>query len=118
MMACGKGGKIKTTKKTKQILFVYFVVREGEGLIDRNKNRPGYKKTKVGWIPKDWEVNPLGSVGFFSKGAGISNYEKKEAGVPCITYGEIYTKHNFKIKNFHSFIDKETAKKSRRIKKK
>ncbi len=20
-----------------------------------NKNRPGYKKTKVGWIPKDWE---------------------------------------------------------------
>ena len=22
----------------------------------RNENRPGYKKTKVGWIPDEWEV--------------------------------------------------------------
>ena len=22
----------------------------------RNENRPGYKKTKVGWIPKEWQV--------------------------------------------------------------
>ena len=21
----------------------------------RNENRPGYKKTKVGWIPEEWE---------------------------------------------------------------
>ena len=21
---------------------------------DRNENRPGYKKTKVGWIPEEW----------------------------------------------------------------
>ena len=26
---------------------------------DRNENRPGYKKTKVGWIPKEWECWPL-----------------------------------------------------------
>jgi type I restriction enzyme, S subunit len=23
---------------------------------DRNENRPGYKKTKVGWIPDEWDV--------------------------------------------------------------
>jgi len=23
---------------------------------DRNENRPGYKKTKVGWIPEEWEA--------------------------------------------------------------
>ena len=23
---------------------------------DKNKNRPGYKKTKIGWIPEDWDV--------------------------------------------------------------
>lgn len=53
----------------------------------------------------------------FSKGKGISNSEKKETGIPCITYGEIYTKHNFIIKEFQSFIDTETAKISQRIKK-
>lgn len=25
-----------------------------------NENRPGYKKTKVGWIPEDWELTKLG----------------------------------------------------------
>ena len=84
---------------------------------DRNENRPGYKKTKVGWVPDDWEVKSLGSFGLFSKGKGISNYEKKETGIPCITYGEIDTTHNFIIKEFQSFIDIEKIKISRRIKK-
>lgn len=26
---------------------------------DRNENKPGYKKTKVGWIPRDWNFLPL-----------------------------------------------------------
>jgi len=26
---------------------------------DRNENRPGYKKTKVGWIPDEWECKKL-----------------------------------------------------------
>ena len=28
-------------------------------MADINENRPGYKKTKVGWIPEVWEVKPL-----------------------------------------------------------
>lgn len=28
-------------------------------MTDPNENRPGYKKTKVGWIPKNWESTPL-----------------------------------------------------------
>ncbi|HDY67118.1 MAG TPA: restriction endonuclease subunit S [Candidatus Scalindua sp.] len=83
----------------------------------RNENRSGYKKTKVGWIPEQWDIKPLGSFGSFSKGKGISNSEKKEKGLPCITYGEIYTTHNYVVKDFHSFISIETAKKSQRIKK-
>ncbi len=84
---------------------------------DRNENRPRVKKTKVGWLPEDWEVKPLGSFGLFSKGKGISNREKKETGIPCITYGEIYTKHDFVIKEFHSFIDTDTTKTGQKIKK-
>jgi len=83
----------------------------------RNKKRPGYKKTKGWWIPKEWDVNSLGSFGLFSKGKGISNTEKKETGIPCITYGDIYTKHDFIIKEFQSFIDTETTQTSQKIKK-
>jgi hypothetical protein len=28
----------------------------------RNENRPGYKKTKVGWIPKEWEIPLLDTI--------------------------------------------------------
>jgi len=28
----------------------------------KNEKRPGYKKTKVGWIPDDWKCVPLGQV--------------------------------------------------------
>ncbi|MFC1532263.1 Fic family protein [Thermodesulfobacteriota bacterium] len=27
---------------------------------DRIKNRPGYKQTKLGWIPQEWEIQPFG----------------------------------------------------------
>jgi len=27
---------------------------------NRNENRPGYKKTKVGWIPKEWDSSSIG----------------------------------------------------------
>lgn len=27
-----------------------------------NENRPGYKKTKLGWIPKDWEISQIGEL--------------------------------------------------------
>ncbi|MBN2467792.1 MAG: restriction endonuclease subunit S [Deltaproteobacteria bacterium] len=85
-------------------------------MIDRNENKPGYKKTKVGWIPEEWDLKSLGSFGMFSKGKGISNSQKKETGIPCITYGEIYTEHDFIVKEFKSFIDKDTAKTSQTIK--
>jgi hypothetical protein len=28
----------------------------------RNENRPGYKKTKVGWIPENWMVKSFGTI--------------------------------------------------------
>ena len=32
-------------------------------MTDRNKNRSGYRKTKVGWIPESWEVQAIGHLG-------------------------------------------------------
>jgi type I restriction enzyme S subunit len=34
----------------------------------RNENRPGYKKTKVGWLPKEWETPRIKDVGHVQAG--------------------------------------------------
>ena len=73
-------------------------------------------KDKVPY-PSDWKVKKLGELGSFLKGKGISKSETKESGLPCIRYGEIYTRHHNYIKEFYSFIDEETAKNSTRIRK-
>jgi len=70
---------------------------------------------KKGGLPEGWKGRRLSSFGSFLKGKGITNSEKKESGLPCITYGEIYTKHDFVIRQFFSFIDKNVSQKSQRI---
>jgi len=79
------------------------------------ETKQGYQKTKLGWIPLDWEVKELGSLGVFLKGKGITKKELVEEGKACIRYGEIYTKHHYFIKDFYSFINESTAESSVRI---
>lgn len=71
--------------------------------------------TPLGEIPTDWEMKRLGEVGSFSKGGGISKLELSEEGLPCIRYGEIYTTHDYIIKEFKSFISEDVSKLSKRI---
>ncbi len=55
----------------------------------RNENRPGYKKTKVGWIPDDWETVRLDSI--IAKKKLGANYpsSESETGLPLIKMGNI-----------------------------
>ena len=62
-----------------------------------------------------WKKVKLGEIGTFSKGYGITKTELTNSGLPCVRYGDIYTQHNFTIKNFSSFIDRKTAERSVRI---
>ena len=41
---------------------------------DPNANRPGYKKTKVGWIPKEWSLDRLGNLVSITSGRCPSDY--------------------------------------------
>ena len=79
------------------------------------EQREGYKKTKIGWIPEDWESISLGSIGEFLKGKGIAKKDLTEDGIPCVRYGEIYTVHHWVLKKFYSFITSETASQSTKI---
>ncbi|MDY6854199.1 MAG: restriction endonuclease subunit S [Thermodesulfobacteriota bacterium] len=57
---------------------------------DRNENRPGYKKTKVGWIPDEWETASLGDIATVF----VSNVDKKnnpnEVDVLLCNYTDVY----------------------------
>lgn len=66
-------------------------------------------------IPTDWKVKELGQLGKFSKGKGILKEQVIESGLPCIRYGEIYTTHDYRIKEFKSFISEEVAGESKEI---
>lgn len=75
-----------------------------------------YKESEIGIIPIDWEVKQLSTIGKFTKGQGIRKDEATNGEIPCVRYGELYTRHNDYIKEYFSFISKETAKTSRRLK--
>ena len=77
----------------------------------------GFKPSPRGPIPSDWVLKPLGELGFFSKGKGILKEQVIESGLPCIRYGEIYTTHDFIVKEFKSYISEDVAKESNEIKK-
>ncbi|CAN2046859.1 type I restriction enzyme, S subunit [Candidatus Magnetomoraceae bacterium gMMP-1] len=77
--------------------------------------RDGYKKTEVGVIPEDWEVKNLGEIGSFSKGIGIKKDQSNSGNIPCVRYGELYTRHNDFIKQFYSFISEEVSQTSKKL---
>ena len=80
------------------------------------KIREGYKQTEVGVIPEDWGLNRLCELGKFTKGQGVKKDEALSGEIPCVRYGELYTRHNDYIKQFNSFISKEISETSKKLK--
>ena len=60
----------------------------GESVTDRNENKPGYKKTKVGWVPEEWEVQPFGYLTRKSQ-YGLSMPASESGKTPIIRMGNI-----------------------------
>jgi type I restriction enzyme S subunit len=53
----------------------------------RNEGRPGYKKTKVGWIPEEWECDQIGKYIVLLSGQHVEakNYNNEGMGLPYLT---------------------------------
>ena len=90
-------------------------IKERIELINKGIVPAGYKKTPVGICPVEWEVNIYNNLGKFSKGCGIPGYSMIDSGLPCVGYGDIYTKYNIKFNLVKCFTDKITAKDSKKI---
>lgn len=64
---------------------------------------------------KGWVVKRLGEIGRFSKGQGIKKDDSLSGEIPCIRYGELYTRHHNYIKKYYSFISQDIANTSVRL---
>lgn len=74
-------------------------------------------QTQLPGFRGEWEVKRLGEIGVFLKGSGVKKDESLSGALPCIRYGEIYTRHHDYVKEFHSFISADVASTARLLKK-
>jgi len=74
-------------------------------LQEKTKNNEGYKKTKLGWIPEDWQEVRLGEIFdyIFSYSFSRSQLNYDTNNIMCIHYGDIHS-------NFPKIVDVEKEK--------
>lgn len=72
-------------------------------------------RTRLPGFNTPWQKVKLGEIGKFDKGVGVSKEKIVSEGCKAITYGEIYTKYDYVIKDFASYIDRDTAQTSKQI---
>ncbi len=68
----------------------------------KRRRYPRYRDSGVEWlgdVPGHWEMVQLGRIGSFFKGSGGTKEDAIDGGIPCIRYGDLYTTHQFLIRN-------------------
>ena len=76
-------------------------------MIDEFKTYPKYKDSGVEWlgnVPEHWEVQEIGRIGQLFKGNGGNKGDEATAGIPCIRYGDLYTKYEFFVRETRTFV--------------
>ena len=75
---------------------------------------PRYRDSGVEWlgeVPEHWDLRQLGLIGSLFKGSGGTKEDEVDDGVPCVRYGDIYTQHEYFIRETRADITEESAAK-------
>lgn len=78
-----------------------------ERLLTAKVRLPGWKG--------EWKARRLAELGSFLKGRGVTKDESLSGTLPCVRYGEIYTRHSDYIRTFYSWISPEIAAMATRL---
>ncbi len=76
-------------------------------MIEGLKPYPEYKESGVPWtsaVPTHWNVHNVGQIGRLLKGSGGSKADNVDEGLPCVRYGQLYTKYRGFIHAPKTFI--------------
>lgn len=76
------------------------------------RSHSGYRDSGFDWlgyVPEHWTLVELGRIGMFSKGGGGTKEDEVDDGVPCVRYGDLYTQHQFLIRDARARISAESA---------
>lgn len=65
------------------------------------------------YCPDGVEFKPIKEIATIFRGGNFQKKDFLEKGVPCIHYGQIYTKYGLFVEKTYSFISEECAKKQR-----
>lgn len=99
----------KYVESLEQLIAKKRLVKQGamQELLTGERRLPGFSG--------DWEVKSLGMLGVFFKGRGVSKDQALSGDLPCVRYGELYTRHNDYIRGFYSGISRQVATTATRI---
>ena len=73
---------------------------------------PRVKPSGVEWlgeVPEHWNLNKLGLIGSFFKGNGGTKKDEVEGGLPCVRYGDLYTRHQYFVRDTRAGITEEST---------
>lgn len=65
--------------------------------------------SSVGDIPAHWRTLELARIGSFFKGGGGTKADETDEGLPCVRYGDLYTRHDYCITESRSRISPDRA---------
>lgn len=68
---------------------------------------PSYRESgidSIGNIPTHWRTLNLCRIGKFLKGGGGTKEDESDEGYACVRYGDLYTRHDFHVKESRSRI--------------
>lgn len=80
---------------------------------DKAKQKPGYKYTKLGWIPNDWEIQNLQDISYIDKKSLSSNFCPEKT----IKYVSLADINNGQVA-YSQYLFKDAPSRARRITKK
>jgi type I restriction enzyme, S subunit len=84
-------------------------VKQGamQELLTGRRRLPGFSE--------EWKTKTLGQIGVFLKGSGVPRVAMDTGTLPCVRYGELYTRHSDVIRKFYSWISPEVARTATRL---
>ena len=73
---------------------------------------PAMKNSGVSWlgdVPEHWDVRSVGGLGLLFKGNGGNKTDEVPTGIPCVRYGDLYTRHEFFVTKSKTCVSSEQA---------